>query len=83
MQAELILEAQAELGEGPAWDGRAGLLYWVDIHAGLLHLFQPRTGSDRAFRSVSRSVVLPPARAGTWSSECAADMRAWTLRAVP
>lgn len=48
MQAELILEAHAELGEGPAWDGRAGLLYWVDIHAGLLHLFQPRTGSDRA-----------------------------------
>jgi len=48
MQAELILEAEAELGEGPAWDGRAGLLYWVDIRAGLLHLFQPRTGSDRA-----------------------------------
>ena len=31
MQAELILDARATLGEGPAWDSKSGILYWVDI----------------------------------------------------
>jgi sugar lactone lactonase YvrE len=48
MQPELLLEARAELGEGPAWDARTGLLSWVDIHAGQLHLFDPQDGIDRS-----------------------------------
>lgn len=31
MQVELLLDAKATLGEGPAWDGKAQTLYWVDI----------------------------------------------------
>ncbi len=31
MQAELILDAKATLGEGPAWDSNSQTLYWVDI----------------------------------------------------
>ena len=31
MQAELLLDAQALLGEGPAWDAKTQTLYWVDI----------------------------------------------------
>ena len=31
MQAELILNAKATLGEGPAWDSKTQTLYWVDI----------------------------------------------------
>jgi sugar lactone lactonase YvrE len=31
MQAELILEAKATLGEGPAWDAKTQTLYWLDI----------------------------------------------------
>lgn len=31
MQAELILDAKATLGEGPAWDEKTQTLYWVDI----------------------------------------------------
>lgn len=31
MQAELMLDARATLGEGPAWDATTGTLYWVDI----------------------------------------------------
>ena len=48
MRPELVLDAQAELGEGPAWDEAEGLLYWVDIHAGRLHCFEPRRASDRS-----------------------------------
>lgn len=31
MKAELILDAKATLGEGPAWDAKTQTLYWVDI----------------------------------------------------
>ena len=45
---ELVLDARADLGEGPAWEARTGCLYWVDIHAGHLHIFNPMEGSDRS-----------------------------------
>jgi sugar lactone lactonase YvrE len=31
MQPEIILDAQATLGEGPAWDAKTRTLYWIDI----------------------------------------------------
>jgi sugar lactone lactonase YvrE len=31
MRAELISDAKATLGEGPAWDAKTQTLYWVDI----------------------------------------------------
>jgi len=46
MDAELLLDARAELGEGPAWDAQAGVLHWVDIHAGRLHTYHPASGED-------------------------------------
>jgi sugar lactone lactonase YvrE len=44
---ELLLDARAELGEGPAWHASAGHLLWVDIYAGRLHTFDPSSGSDQ------------------------------------
>ena len=38
-KAELILEAKAILGEGPVWDYRHSILYWVDIMQGHLHVY--------------------------------------------
>jgi sugar lactone lactonase YvrE len=43
---ELVLDARAELGEGPVWDTRAGVLVWVDILAGHVHRYDPATGAD-------------------------------------
>ncbi len=40
MQAELLLDARAALGEGPAWDAKTQTLYWVDILAKRIHAFQ-------------------------------------------
>jgi len=48
MQTELILDGRADLGEGPAWDAVAGRLYWVDIRAGVLHCYDPQSGSDQS-----------------------------------
>lgn len=33
-----MLDAGAELGEGPAWEAATRTLYWVDILAGLMDL---------------------------------------------
>lgn len=46
MTPELILDAQAELGEGPRWHAGEGRLYWVDIARRELHRFDPATGVD-------------------------------------
>ena len=43
--AELVLDARADLGEGPVWDARTGELLWVDIMAGLVHRFDPAVGA--------------------------------------
>jgi sugar lactone lactonase YvrE len=57
---ELVVDARATLGEGPVWDASRGILWWVDITAGLVHSFDPRMGADRtvAVGSAVGSVAL-------------------------
>ena len=31
MNIELLFDAKAYLGEGPIWDARTQMLYWLDI----------------------------------------------------
>lgn len=45
--AELLVDAGAELAEGPVWEGRTGELVWVDILAGAVHRTDVRSGADR------------------------------------
>ena len=47
MIPELVLNAQAQLGEGPLWDDRRQRLVFVDIMRGHVHEFDPATESDR------------------------------------
>jgi sugar lactone lactonase YvrE len=44
---ELVLSVHPRLGEGPVWDVRRGLLWWVDILGGIVHAFDPRSDNDR------------------------------------
>jgi sugar lactone lactonase YvrE len=44
---ELVLDAKAQLGEGPCWDAASRTLYWINIYAGEIHAYSPETGSDR------------------------------------
>jgi sugar lactone lactonase YvrE len=46
LTAECVLDAQAELAEGPVWDAAARCLWWGDIMRGMLHRFDPESGSD-------------------------------------
>lgn len=55
LDATLVLDAHAEVGEGPVWDSARARLLWVDIPAGVIHVFDPATGVDHA-QSVGQPV---------------------------
>lgn len=44
--AELLVDARAELGEGALWDARERVLYWVDITGEAVHVFDPASGKN-------------------------------------
>jgi sugar lactone lactonase YvrE len=44
---ELVLDARADLGEGPRWDSVRQRLLWVDIMRGRVHAFTPSNGACR------------------------------------
>ena len=52
---KLVLDVRAELGEGPIWDPASECLYFVDIHRGHLHRYDPRTETSRVY-DVGRKV---------------------------
>jgi sugar lactone lactonase YvrE len=43
---DVVVEARAELGEGPRWDAASGTLLWVDIPGHRVHRYDPATGRD-------------------------------------
>jgi sugar lactone lactonase YvrE len=61
---ELILDGKAALGEGAIWDSRRRRLYWVDIAAGDVHLFDPVTGADRSLALGQSVGTVVPSRGG-------------------
>ncbi|MCS7011321.1 MAG: SMP-30/gluconolactonase/LRE family protein [Anaerolineales bacterium] len=87
---ELLLNAGADLGEGPAWDARRGVLYWVDIHLGCLHTFDLASGHDSCqeigepigcVAPTRQGHLLLALRSGIWTLHLLTGTR--TLLAVP
>lgn len=60
----LLLDAKAALGEGPCWDATRQRLYWIDIYAGNLHVYDPVTGDDRIHTLGQPIGCVAPARSG-------------------
>ena len=50
LNAELVLDAQATLGEGSIWDSRNARLLWLDIMKREVHAHDPASGSDRVVK---------------------------------
>jgi sugar lactone lactonase YvrE len=48
LTAQLVLDVNAQLGEGPIWDDTNGTLIWVDIMGQAVHRFNPSTGQHSA-----------------------------------
>ena len=46
-EIELVVDGKAEIGEGPSWDARKGVLYWVDIQKGQIHTYDTVRDIDR------------------------------------
>lgn len=44
---QCVWNVGATLGEGPLWDDRSGILWFVDILSGRVHAFTPATGETR------------------------------------
>jgi sugar lactone lactonase YvrE len=66
MTVELVLDAKAELGEGPLWDERRQRLLFVDIMRGHIHEFDPVKGKDRVVE-VGRPIgAVALAQRGDW-----------------
>jgi sugar lactone lactonase YvrE len=64
---ELILDAGAELGEGPVWQAPDRVVLWVDITAGLVHRFDPATGRDETFGVGAPVGAVVPTTSGRWA----------------
>ena len=62
--AELILDTQSSLGEGPIWDSSRQLLIWLDVFANELHLFDPRSGNDRVITLDQMPTAVVPRSSG-------------------
>ncbi len=63
--ANLILDVQATLAEGPIWDTRENVLWWIDINECRLHRFDPATNENKTF-DIGQKVgtVVPRASGG-------------------
>jgi len=59
---ELVLDAIAQLGEGPCWDADAQTLYWINIYAGEVHAYSPGSGNDRVITINEPVGCLAPAK---------------------
>lgn len=65
ISVELVVDAHAELGEGPLWDERAGVVWWVDMPTGRLHRFNPATATDQVTETGEYlAAVMPRAKGG-------------------
>lgn len=61
---ELVCDAKASLGEGPAWDHKRGKLVWVNILEGLVYEYDPMTGESSSFHTGQLVGAAVPATDG-------------------
>ncbi len=62
--AELVLDAKAELGEGPVWNERRQALWFVDITGRAIHEWSPVQGTVRSRSTPEPVGCVAPSRSG-------------------
>ncbi|MDA8061474.1 MAG: SMP-30/gluconolactonase/LRE family protein [Actinomycetota bacterium] len=66
IEAQLLDDAGATVGEGPVWDQAEGALVWVDILAGKVHLSEADGRRRRSFDVGTHVGDALPAEGGGW-----------------
>lgn len=64
LNAELVLDAKAKLGEGSIWHPKENKLYWIDIEGKALHIYDPVTKENKTFDVGSRIGTVVPVEKG-------------------
>lgn len=64
LEAKLLLDAKAQLGEGSFWHPTEKKLYWIDIEKGELHIYDPATTKDIHFDVGTRVGTVVPVKSG-------------------
>lgn len=49
MNITCVAQTRSTIGEGAVWDDRQGVLWWVDIPAGLIYAYDPATGQNTEY----------------------------------
>ena len=55
---ELIVDAHDRLGEGPVWDPRESVLWWVDLLGNRIHRYDPETDIDMVWDTPRTATAL-------------------------
>ena len=61
---EVINDVRAELGEGPAWDDRKNVLYYVDILGHAIYEYDPASGKTSEYSQESYVGAVVPTQSG-------------------
>jgi sugar lactone lactonase YvrE len=64
IQAALLIDAKARLGEGSFWHPTEKKLYWIDIERKELHMYDPLTKKDMHFDVGARIGTVVPVKSG-------------------
>lgn len=63
-KANLLVDAKATLGEGPVWDWKKKLLFWVDIEGCILHSHNRANGENHRYTFDHMIGAAAPTRSG-------------------
>jgi sugar lactone lactonase YvrE len=63
-EAELVIQAKTDLGEGPCWDQGKGVLYWVNILGRTLNIYGPQKKENREIQLDQLVGTVVPRKSG-------------------
>ncbi len=64
IQAELIIDAKATLGEGAIWDFEKKILYWIDIKDRKVHVYNPLNQANKSISLEHMPGTIVPRKNG-------------------
>lgn len=65
-EIELVIDAKMQLGEGPCWDWRNNMLYYVDIEGKKIHMYNPSIGKQKVIQLKHQvSAIVPSVKQDT------------------